>query len=67
MLAISSTRLLIAAGSTFSMWASFLGNISTIWFPGQMRQSIVADKNIFEGELDYNDKLPDSVLKLIKL
>jgi len=37
MLLLSSHRLLVASGSTFSMWASFLGQIPTIWFPGQMK------------------------------
>ena len=36
-LLISSHRVLVASGSTFSMWASFLGQIPTLWFPGQMK------------------------------
>jgi hypothetical protein len=41
MLLISRHKVLIASGSTFSMWATFLGQIPTIWFPGQMRFSLV--------------------------
>lgn len=66
MLALSNARLLVASASTFSMWASFLGKTPTIWFPGQMRQRVVNEIKVFEGELDYNEELPELVLKLIK-
>ena len=66
MLAISNSKLLVASASTFSMWASFLGQIPTIWFPGQMRQRIINDPNIFEGEIDYHDKLDDKLIKSLK-
>ena len=36
-LAIADRDYLIASGSTFSMWSAYLGNIPTIYFPGQMR------------------------------
>lgn len=35
--ALSSGRFLIASGSTFSMWACFLGNMDTYWYPGQLK------------------------------
>ena len=66
MLALSNASLLVASASTFSMWASFLGQTPTIWFPGQMRQRVVNEIKVFEGEVDYNEELPESVLKLIK-
>jgi hypothetical protein len=40
-LLISNHKIFIASGSTFSMWASFLGQIPTIWFPGQMKFRLV--------------------------
>ena len=48
------------------MWASFLGQTPTIWFPGQMRQKLIVDKKLFEGEIDYNDLLPTSIIQLIQ-
>ena len=65
MLALGSSKLLISSASTFSMWASFLGQKSTIWFPGQMRQNLISNKHLFEGELDYEDPLPKSVIQIL--
>ena len=66
MITLSKCKILVSSASTFSMWASFLGQMPTIWFPGQMRQEIILDKNTFEGELDYNDGLPNSIIEIIK-
>ena len=66
MLALSRCKVLVSSASTFSMWASFLGQTPTIWFPGQMRQKLIINDSLFEGELDYNDPLPTSIIKLIK-
>ncbi len=65
MIALSRCRILVSSASTFSMWASFLGQIPTIWFPGQMRQKVIIDNKLFEGEIDYNDALPTSITQLI--
>lgn len=65
MLALSNAKLLISSGSTFSMWASFLGQMPTIWFPGQMRQKLISDSGIFEGEMDYDDQLAVSIIKIL--
>ncbi len=48
-LSMSSAGALIASGSTFSMWGSFLGQIPTLWFPGQRWQCVVAP---FDGSLE---------------
>tara|TARA_B100001250_G_scaffold40975_1_gene32431 strand:- start:13669 stop:14520 length:852 start_codon:yes stop_codon:yes gene_type:complete len=66
MLALSRFKLLISSASTFSMWASFLGQHSTIWFPGQMRQKLINDRYIFEGEVDYDDELPESIIRVLQ-
>ena len=66
MLALSSCKVLIASSSTFSMWASFLGQMSTIWFPGQMRQKLLLENSNFEGEVDYDDNLPCSIIRELK-
>lgn len=66
MLAISNAKLLVSSASTFSMWASFLGQLPTIWFPGQMRQKLVENSSVFEGEIDYDDCLPKSLLQILQ-
>jgi len=66
MLALSTSKVLISSASTFSMWASFLGQMPTIWFPGQMRQKLILEKSKFEGEVDYYDDLPSSIIKELK-
>lgn len=35
LLALAKASVVIASGSAFSMWASFLGSAPTIWYPGQ--------------------------------
>ena len=66
MIALSRCKILVSSASTFSMWASFLGQIPTIWFPGQMRQKVIVDEKLFEGKIDYNDPLPTSIIQLIQ-
>ena len=66
MLALSTCKVLISSASTFSMWASFLGQMPTIWFPGQMRQTLLLENSKFEGEIDYDDDLPNSLIKELK-
>ena len=65
MLALSSCKVLISSASSFSMWASFLGQMPTIWFPGQLKQKLLLDEKQFEGEVDYSDDLPKSIIQLI--
>ena len=36
MLALANSSALITSGSTFSMWASFLGNTNSYWYPGKL-------------------------------
>ena len=66
MIALSTCKVLISSASTFSMWASFLGQMPTIWFPGQMRQTLLLENSNFEGEVDYDDDLPTSIIKELK-
>lgn len=35
LLALSKATVIIASGSSFSIWASYLGNVPAIWHPGQ--------------------------------
>jgi hypothetical protein len=41
MLDLSAAACIIASGSTFSTWAAFLGQVPSLWFPGQFRGSIM--------------------------
>ena len=66
MLALSQSQILIASASTFSKWASYLGRMPTVWYPGVHRHALFSNKEIFEGEIDYNDLIPDKLLKNIE-
>lgn len=59
MLAISRSSLLIASGSSFSMWASYLGQVPTIWHPGKLLQSVHLGPERREVEWAKGDPLPD--------
>jgi hypothetical protein len=41
--ALSRVGVLVASGSTFSMWASFLGRMPVVWHKGQLRQRLYGD------------------------
>jgi len=41
LLTMSQAGVLIASGSTFSMWASFLGQVPSVWYPGQRREALL--------------------------
>lgn len=65
LIALSRCKALVSSASTFSMWASFLGQMPTIWFPGQMQQKLISSPDIFEGEIDYTDKLPTTLINML--
>ncbi len=62
-LALSQSNILIASGSTFSMWASYLGRMPVIWYKGQLRQRLYYEKDLVEFECDERGILSDSVIK----
>lgn len=50
---LSRFPLFVASGSSFSMWARYLGRMSTICFPNQMKQHILTEQDSgFEYETD---------------
>ena len=57
MLALSRARLLIASGSTFSMWASFLHQAPTVWYPGKWQQRL-HERDDTEFEWSPGNALP---------
>lgn len=62
MISLSKAKLLIASNSTFSLWASYLGQVPTIWFPGTHQVNLFEGVEVFEGEIDYHSDIPESVL-----
>jgi hypothetical protein len=40
LIALARGGLLVASGSTFSMWAAFLGQMPSVWHPGQRLQAL---------------------------
>jgi hypothetical protein len=64
---LAGARLLFASGfSTFSMWASFLSGMPTIYAPGKIQQFVQNDrKNALEIELAKDDAIPTSAFSLL--
>lgn len=58
MLGLSRSRLIIASGSTFSMWGSFLGQAPAIWHPGKLLQNLLLEHPEREIEWAEGDTLP---------
>ena len=52
MLLLSQCSVIIASGSTFSMWASFLGQRPAVWFPGQLRQRVLGMDGDADAEVE---------------
>jgi hypothetical protein len=63
LLLMSKAQLLVASGhSTFSMWASYLGAMPTIYCPGKMQQRIFPiGCEAFEGEWSPREQLPPAL------
>ena len=64
MLGLSRSRLLIASGSTFSMWGSYLGQVPTIWHPKKLLQNVLLEHPEREIEWAPGDTLPAWVREL---
>jgi len=62
---LSRSRLLIASGSTFSMWGSYLGQAPTIWHPGKLLQPLLIENPEQEIEWAPGDSMPDWIGSLL--
>jgi hypothetical protein len=64
LLDISAAACLVASGSGFSSWAAFLGQVPSIWFPGQFRGSFMdgGDRGV-EGAWEPGDPMPDRIVE----
>lgn len=65
LLALSAAPLFIASGSTFSMWASYLGRMPVIWYPGQLKCRLYHDQPEAEIELESGDNLPKGFVECL--
>jgi hypothetical protein len=64
LLALTRFGCLVASGSTFSMWASYLGQVPTVWFPGQRWQQLLVND---AQECEYEaGPLPDSFVAQVE-
>lgn len=66
MLGLSRSRLLIASGSTFSMWGSYLGQVPTIWHPQKRLQQLLIEHPEYEIEWAQGDPLPDWISEVTR-
>ncbi|MFH7024928.1 MAG: alpha-1,2-fucosyltransferase [Heteroscytonema crispum UTEX LB 1556] len=71
-LTLSKSKLLItSSGSTFSSWASYLGQCPTIWHPAHFHAGVFPrdiSQNVFEGGFDPKSmQMPDLLTRNIKL
>jgi hypothetical protein len=64
LLDMSAAACLVASGSTFSSWAAFLGQVPSIWFPGQFRGSLLdgGDRAV-EATWEPGDPMPDRIVE----
>jgi len=65
LLALSAANVMIASGSTFSMWAAYLGRMPVIWPMGQRRQRLHGTDWEYEPEIG-SEPVPESVIALIR-
>jgi hypothetical protein len=65
MLGLSRSRLLIASGSTFSMWGSYLGQVPAIWHPQKLLQHVLIEHPEREIEWTSGDPLPRWIAQVL--
>lgn len=65
MILMSQHKILVASASTFSMWASFLGQVPTIWYKGQLKQRLLSS-DAMEIEVECGDEIPNSFFENLK-
>lgn len=66
--ALSSSRLIIASGSSFSLWARFLGQQNCIACTKQLKENVLLSplEDDFEIEVGMNESIPDCIKDRIK-
>ena len=61
---LAHAGLLVASGSTYSMWGSYLGRMPVVWYPGQRRQRLYADSSL-EPENDGRQPWSEAFCKAL--
>lgn len=61
---LSQAPLLIASGSSFSMWARYLGRHSTICYPNQIKEHILTERDD-SFEIEAEDTIPNLYMEKI--
>ena len=61
---MSYCGVLIASGSTYSMWASYLGRMPVVWHAGQRRQSLYVEAPDWETEATVDGAIDRSFLNI---
>ncbi len=64
--ALSKSPVMIASGSSFSMWARFLGNSSSVSYPMQMKEAVASGNDVFEVELAENEDFSEEIKEKLK-
>lgn len=65
-IALSRSKIIIASGSTFSMWARFLGGTSAISFSNQLKCRKLCGDNGFELEVGMGIPFSEDTVKKLK-
>lgn len=64
---LAQSKVIIASGgSTFSLWARFLGNGACITFTNQLRENLCSRPEGFDFAYGPEDKLPDDIARKLK-
>ena len=64
---LSRAPVMVASGSSFSLWARYIGSCNSISYPNQMKDRVVKDKkNMFEIEIADEDDFSEEVKKKIR-
>ena len=64
-LAMAKAKLMVVSGSTYSLWARFLGQMSSIAFKNQYKEKVLYDdKNKFE--IDIEEKIEEKYYSILR-
>ena len=64
-LALANAGIFVASGSSFSMWARYLGRMTTVMFPNQVKQKIL-QSNDYGREIVALDKFSQDDIGFIR-
>lgn len=65
-LALSQSKVIIASGSSFSLWARFLGNRSCLTFSNQLFEKVCEGEGKFEYDYGFDEGLSEYVIECLE-